>query len=132
MLYDCIIIGGGIAGLQGAIQLGRYQHKVRVIDANEGRTTICQSYHNILGYPDGVSGPELRRIGREHATRLGVGFAADRAIKVDKGEAGFTIETESNKSYQAKRLLLSTGIVDRIPPFVELQPCLGLSVYVCP
>ncbi|MCM3588212.1 NAD(P)/FAD-dependent oxidoreductase [Mesobacillus maritimus] len=132
MLYDCIIIGGGIAGLQGAIQLGRYQHKVLVIDANEGRSTICQSYHNILGYPDGVSGPELRRIGREHATRLGVVFAADRAIKVDKGEAGFTIETDNGKSYQTKRLLLSTGIVDRIPPFAELQPCLGLSVYVCP
>ena len=133
MLYDCIIIGGGIAGLQGAIQLGRYKHQVLVIDANDGRSNLCQSYHNVLGYPDGVSGPELRSIGQKHAASLGVEFAADRAVAAEKtAEGHFTITTESNKSYQAKRLLLSTGIVDRIPPFKELQPCLGISVYVCP
>lgn len=132
LLYDCIIIGGGIAGLQGAIQLGRYKHKVLVIDANDGRSTICQSYHNVLGYPDGVSGPELRRIGQEHAVSLGVRFAADRAVAVEKTLAGFMVKTESGDCFGAKRLLLSTGIVDRIPPFPELHPCLGISVYVCP
>ncbi|SEN44763.1 Thioredoxin reductase [Mesobacillus persicus] len=133
MLYDCVIIGGGIAGLQGAIQLGRYKHQVLVIDANDGRSTLCQSYHNVLGYPDGVSGPELRSIGQKHAKSLGVGFAVDRAVAAETTAEGlFTITTESNKTYQAKRLLLSTGIVDRIPPFKELSPCLGISVYVCP
>ncbi|MGM0901476.1 MAG: NAD(P)/FAD-dependent oxidoreductase [Bacillota bacterium] len=132
MLYDCIIIGGGIAGLQGAIQLGRYKHKVLVIDANDGRSTICQSYHNVLGYPHGVSGPELRRIGQEHARALRVQFAADRAVAVEKILDGFMVKTESGERFGAKRLLLSTGIVDRIPPFPELQPCLGISVYVCP
>ena len=132
LLYDCIIIGGGIAGLQGAIQLGRYKHKVLVIDANDGRSTICQSYHNVLGYPDGVSGPELRSIGQEHAKRLGVRFAADRAALVEKIPSGFMVKTESGERFDARRLLLSTGIVDRLPPFPELQPCLGISVYVCP
>ncbi|MGF6355541.1 thioredoxin reductase [Paenibacillus sp. 4624] len=52
---DCIIVGGGIAGLQAAIQLGRYSsHQVLVVDAGEGRSTLCRTYHNILGYPDGV------------------------------------------------------------------------------
>ncbi|WP_404330538.1 NAD(P)/FAD-dependent oxidoreductase [Mesobacillus maritimus] len=132
MLYDCIIIGGGIAGLQAAIQLGRYKHRVLVIDANDGRSTICQSYHNVLGYPHGVSGPELRRIGQEHARSLGVQFAADRAVAVEKTLDGFMVKTESGEHFGAKRLLLSTGIVDRIPPFPELHPCLGISVYVCP
>ncbi len=132
MLYDCLIIGGGIAGLQGAIQLGRYKHKVLVIDANDGRSTICQSYHNVLGYPDGVSGPELREIGRKHAESLGVVFAAARAVAVKRSSNGFVVETDNAGSYEAKRLLLATGIVDRIPPFPELRPCLGISVYVCP
>ena len=58
---DCIIIGGGIAGLQAAIQLGRYSaYDVLVIDRGTGRSTICKSYRNILGWPDGVSGEELR------------------------------------------------------------------------
>lgn len=132
MLYDCLIIGGGIAGLQGAIQLGRYNHKVLVIDANDGRSTLCQSYHNVLGYPDGVSGPELRDVGRKHAEGLGVAFAAARAVSVKRTSNGFKVETDGAESYEARRLLLSTGIVDRIPPFPELHPCLGISVYVCP
>jgi len=121
LLYDCLIIGGGIAGLQGAIQLGRYKHKVLVIDANDGRSTICQSYHNVLGYPDGVSGPELREIGRKHAESLGVVFAAARAVAVKRSSNGFVVETDNAGSYEAKRLLLATGIVDRIPPFPELR-----------
>ena len=71
---DCIIIGGGIAGLQAAIQLGRYRHQVVVIDSNQGRSTLCKCYHNILGWPDGVSGEEIRRLGRQHAEKYGVMF----------------------------------------------------------
>ncbi|MBM4761625.1 NAD(P)/FAD-dependent oxidoreductase [Bacillus sp. B15-48] len=132
MHYDCMIIGGGIAGLQAAIQLGRYQHNVLVIDAEEGRSTLCQSYHNVLGYPDGVSGPELRRLGRKQAERLGVHFELETAVTAKKTADGFTVWGKCGKRYEAKRLLLATGIVDRIPSFPELLPCLGISVYVCP
>ena len=72
--YDSMIVGGGIAGLQAAIQLGRYEHRVLVIDAGYGRSTLCKSYHNLLGWPDGVSGEELRRLGRLQAEKLGVTF----------------------------------------------------------
>ncbi|CAM3829418.1 NAD(P)/FAD-dependent oxidoreductase [Mesobacillus zeae] len=132
MKYDCIIIGGGIAGLQGAIQLGRYKYKVLVIDSNEGRSTICRSYHNVLGYPDGVSGPELRSLGREQAESLGVEFVEDSAKEASKTADGFVIETKNGKSYEGRRLLFATGVMDRIPPWPALSPCLGISVYVCP
>ncbi|MDQ7860856.1 FAD-dependent oxidoreductase [Peribacillus frigoritolerans] len=46
---DCIIIGGGIAGIQAAIQLGRYKHDIIVIDSAQGRSSIAKAYHNILG-----------------------------------------------------------------------------------
>lgn len=131
-VYDCIIVGGGIAGLQAAIQLGRYQHKVLVIDGEMGRSTLCRSYHNILGYPNGVSGSELRAIGKKQAEDLGILFEKAMAIKAEKQNGKFTVETDANKRYMAKRLLLATGIVDTIPPFANLFPCLGISVYVCP
>jgi len=131
-LYDCIIVGGGIAGLQAAIQLGRYQHKVLVIDGEMGRSTLCRSYHNILGYPNGVSGSELRAIGKKQAEDLGILFEKAMVIKAEKQNGKFTVETDANKRYMAKRLLLATGIVDTIPPFANLFPCLGISVYVCP
>lgn len=131
-MYDCLIIGGGIAGLQAAIQLGRYNHKTMVLDSGDGRSAICHSYHNILGYPDGISGPKLREIGRYQAERLGVKFINGKAASARKTADGFEIESDSGETYTARRLLLSTGIMDRIPPFPDLMPTLGNSVYVCP
>ncbi|MGP7816971.1 NAD(P)/FAD-dependent oxidoreductase [Niallia sp. 01092] len=130
--YDCIIVGGGIAGLQAAIQLGRYQHKVLIIDSNHGRSTLCRSYHNILGYPDGISGAELRTIGQKQASSLGVSFLQSTVLHAEKRNGEFILSTESQEQFHAKRLLLATGIIDTIPPFPELFPCLGISVYVCP
>ncbi|KON86023.1 pyridine nucleotide-disulfide oxidoreductase [Sporosarcina globispora] len=132
MSYDCLIIGGGIAGLQAAIQLGRYKHKVLVLDSNDGRSTICKSYHNILGYPDGVSGPELRDIGKKHAESLGVEFVNEKVEQAEKANGGFEVLSLKGNKYSGKRILLATGIMDRMPPFPELMPCLGISVYVCP
>jgi len=129
--FDCVIIGGGIAGLQAAIQLGRYKHNVLVIDSGVGRSILCKSYHNILGYPDGISGTELRQKGRQQAKKLGVEFLSATATNVEKQDDYFVIDTESGQ-YEAKRLLLATGIIDNIPPFAELYPCLGISVYLCP
>lgn len=131
-MYDCLIVGGGIAGLQAAIQLGRYQYKVLVIDNNYGRSTLCRSYHNVLGWPDGVSGEQLRSIGKEQAEKVKVEFKLGKIVKVTKSEQGFTLEGEDGDSYKGKRLLLATGILDRIPDIPNLKGCLGTSVYVCP
>jgi thioredoxin reductase len=132
VLYDCIIIGGGIAGLQAAIQLGRYQYNVLVLDANNGRSTLCRCYHNLLGWPEGVSGETLRRLGKQQAEQLQVTFQEQLVEKVEKINNTFCAYTHSSQTFQAKRLLLATGVKDNFPPFPELLPCLGISVYVCP
>jgi thioredoxin reductase (NADPH) len=131
MNFDCIIIGGGIAGLQASIQLGRYMHKVLVIDSGDGRSTLCRSYHNILGYPDGVSGLKLREIGRRQAEKLGVQFLNGKAESIGKENEGFQVSV-NGETFTSDRLLLATGVMDRIPDFPALWPCLGISVYVCP
>jgi len=152
-LYECIIIGGGIAGLQAAIQLGRYGRRILVIDRGDGRSALCRSYHNVLGYPDGVSGEELRRIGREQAGKFGAEIIAGDVVAVksfgdgggsdsvrgggdggnaDGGAGGFRVECREGTSYEARTLLLATGVMDRIPDLPGLIPCLGLTVYICP
>lgn len=130
-VLDCIIIGGGIAGLQAAIQLGRYKHRVLIIDAEDGRSTLCKSYHNILGYPDGISGSELRSLGRKHAESLGVTFLKSTVISLKKEDDYFTVQTDTD-TFQSRKTLLATGVMDNIPPFPEIYPCLGISVYLCP
>jgi len=142
-VYDCVIVGGGIAGLQAAIQLGRFRRTVLVIEAGDGRSVLCRNYKNLLGWPGGISGTELRERGREQAEQTGVVFfRQDRVMEVkyaDSQEQGndeerntIRLTTERGEAIAAKRLLLSTGIVDRMPDLPGLIPCLGQSIYVCP
>ncbi|QOR65113.1 NAD(P)/FAD-dependent oxidoreductase [Cytobacillus suaedae] len=130
--FDCIIIGGGFAGLQAAIQLGRYKHSILVIDSNHGRSTICKSYHNILGYPDGVSGETLRSIGKAQAESYGVEFVEDEVTDAKKNTNTFSLHAKSGEMYEANKILLATGVMDRIPDIPNIMPCLGLTIYVCP
>lgn len=139
MTHDCVIVGGGIAGLQAAIQLGRYRRDTVVIDANTGRSTLCRNYRNLLGWPDGVSGLHLRRLGRQQAESFGVTFVADKVIEIrtiDAEEAQedvvFRLKTETGAVFDAKRLLIATGVVDNLPDIEGLERCLGKCVYVCP
>ncbi|WNR43525.1 NAD(P)/FAD-dependent oxidoreductase [Paenibacillus roseipurpureus] len=132
---DSIIVGGGIAGLQAAIQLGRYEHRVLVIDAGNGRSSLCRSYRNLLGWPDGVSGEHLRQVGRGQAEKLGVTFIEDEVVQaVAKGKIGdgFELWGKSGRGYEGRTLLLATGLLDRMPELPGLKECLGLTVYVCP
>jgi thioredoxin reductase (NADPH) len=129
--YDCIIVGGGIAGLQGAIQLGRYMHRTLVIDKGKGRSTLCRSYHNVLGWPDGVSGAELRRLGRLQAERLSVQFVQDEVVRLARTESGFTAAA-SSRQWESATVLLASGLSDRYPDIAGLERCMGLTVYVCP
>lgn len=131
--YDCIIVGGGLAGLQAAIQLGRYSsHQVLVVDAGEGRSTLCRTYHNILGFPEGVSGEELRSKGRMQAEKTGVAFEKDRIVKAERVGEQIQLTGSSGTLYSARTVLLATGLSDRFPAIPGLRPTLGRSVYVCP
>lgn len=130
--YDCLIIGGGIAGLQAAIQLGRYKRSVLVIDASWGRSTICRSYHNILGWPDGVAGHKLRELAKQHVAPYNVNFHYGKVMEAEKNDLGFTVTDETGNQFSGKCILLATGVMDRLPDLPGLLPCLGLTVYVCP
>lgn len=133
MTYDCIIVGGGIAGLQAAIQLGRYStHSILVVDSGHGRSTICRSYHNILGWPGGISGMELRQRGRAQATLTGTKFVNDKICSAQKHKDIFHLTGQNGKIYESRTLLLATGLIDRYPDIPGLVPTLGKSVYVCP
>jgi thioredoxin reductase len=110
------------------------QHKVLVIDAGVGRSTLCKSYHNVLGWPDGVSGEKLRTLGRLQAEKYGVEFKRGQATEIiqHEGEFSVTVEGEMPGSFRAYTILVATGVMDRFPQLPGLTECLGLTVYVCP
>lgn len=133
MVQDCIIVGGGIAGLQAAIQLGRYDvHRILVLDAERGRSVLCRNYRNILGFPEGISGPELRNRGRRQAESLGVLFQTAEVVKAERAEETFKLTDQAGNTYITRTLLLATGITDRIPGIAGMADVLGSTVYICP
>ena len=70
---DCLIVGGGAAGLSAAINLGRMRRSVLVVD-DKDRFRWRHPIHNYLGFPDGIKAADLRRLGRRQAAKYGAGF----------------------------------------------------------
>lgn len=133
MVYDCIIIGGGIAGTQAAIQLGRYSgHNVLVIDSGHGRSSVCHTYHNIIGWPEGVTGEHLRKVGREQAKGLGIEFMEGTVTEAARDGERFVLTTGDGNRFAAHTVLIATGMLDRYPEIDGLRHALGYSVYICP
>jgi thioredoxin reductase (NADPH) len=115
---DCLIIGGGPAGLTAAIYLARFHLDILVVDDGKGRAESIPCTHNHAGYPDGISGKELVRLMREQAQRYGARIERDYVTRLDKTEKGFCAAWGSG-SVEAKTVLLATGVKNRRPPMDE-------------
>ena len=118
MDFDCLVIGGGPAGLTAAIYLTRYHLSLKVVDAGKSRASWIPCTHNHAGYPGGIEGKELLRLMREQAQMYGASIETGRVTRLDKIEGGFMAEWGSG-SVTAKTVLLATGITNRRPPMDE-------------
>ena len=117
-ILDCLIIGGGPAGLTAAIYLARFHLKLRVVDAGSSRAALIPCTHNHAGLPDGISGEEL--IGRmaAQAQKYGAAIETGRVTRLDREEGGFVAEWGSGPA-RARTVLLATGVTNRRPPMDE-------------
>jgi thioredoxin reductase (NADPH) len=115
---DCLIVGGGPAGLTAAIYLARFHLNILLVDDGKGRAESIPCTHNHAGYPDGISGKELVRLMREQAQKYGARIERDYVTRLDKTEEGFSA-TWGSGSVEAKTVLLATGVKNRRPPMEE-------------
>ena len=118
MDYDCLVIGGGPAGLTAAIYLTRYHLSLKVVDAGKSRANWIPCSHNHAGYPGGIEGKELLRLMREQAQMYGASIETGRVTRLDLIEGGFKAEWGSG-SVTARKVLLATGVTNRRPPMDE-------------
>ncbi len=114
--YDCLIVGGGPAGLTAAIYLSRFLLDIHVVDGGNSRAGWIPCSHNHAGYPDGINGKELLRLMREQAQKYGAKIENGRVTRLDKDEEGlFTAEWGAGPK-RARSVLLCTGVTNRRPP----------------
>jgi len=131
-LLDVVIIGGGPAGLNAALILGRARKNVAVIDEGRPRNAVTRETHGFLTR-DGVSPSEFRRIAQEEISAYpSVSFVADTAVSITGTDGHFLIATAQGKTFASKKLLFAVGMKDRPLDIPGLAEVYGKSAFVCP
>jgi thioredoxin reductase (NADPH) len=113
--YDCLIVGGGPAGLTAAIYLTRFHLTSKVVDSGESRAAWIPCTHNHAGYPEGINGKELLARMREQAQKYGASIVSGRVTRLDRVDGCFRAEWGEG-SVTARTVLLATGVKNRRPP----------------
>lgn len=129
--YDVVVIGGGPAGLNGALMLARSRRAVLVIDAGEPRNTPAEGVHGLLGH-DGIPPSELLERGRAEVSRYGGKVVSGEVSSARRDGEDFIVELVDASPVRARRLLVTTGLVDELPDLPGLRGRWGRDVLHCP
>jgi thioredoxin reductase (NADPH) len=129
---DCLIIGGGPAGLTAAIYLARYHRSVMVFDAGQSRARYIPESHNYPGFPGGISGARLLATLTAQATEYGVTIVPSTITSLVASNPDFRAVHDRGERH-FRFVLLATGIVDKPPMMDGLDAAIadGLVRY-CP
>ena len=129
--YDVVVVGGGAAGLGGALMLGRSRRSVLVVDAGEPRNAPASGVHGFLTR-DGMDPAGLLRVGREEVSGYGARVIDGRVASAEPVDGGFTVALEDGRRVGARRLLVTTGLVDELPDVPGVRERWGRDVLHCP
>jgi thioredoxin reductase len=129
--YDVVVVGGGAAGLNGALMLARSRRSVVVIDAGQPRNAPADGVHGLLAR-DGMPPAELLERGRAEVRSYGGAVVAGTVTTVDRLPSGFTVGLADGRTVSARRLLVTTGVFDELPEIPGLRERWGRDVIHCP
>jgi thioredoxin reductase len=131
-LFDCIVIGAGPAGLSASLFLARYRRKVLTLHHKSPRNIYSHGVHSFLGH-HGITPLELLARGTEEVISHGGKIIETCATKVEVQGELFRVTTEDPVGeYQARRVLLATGLRDLTPKCDGFREFYGTSVFHCP
>jgi thioredoxin reductase (NADPH) len=128
---DCLIIGGGPAGLTAATYLGRFRRKVIVVDAGESRAKWIPVSHNCPGFPDGIAGVDLLDRLRQQALMSNVDLINDTVTALRRERDDFV--AAASVPIRARAVLIATGIVDTLPAIPDVTNMIASgALRLCP
>lgn len=131
MSYDVVIVGGGPAGLSAALALGRARRRVLLCDAGPRRNARALHLHNFVTR-DGSTPDEFRREARAQLETYPNVTVDDRLVEAITGAKDAFQLTVGGAIVESRRVLLSTGMVDLLPPLEGLEALWGHAVAQCP
>lgn len=131
-LYDCIIIGGGPAGLNAAVVLGRCRRSVLVFDTQQYRNRHSHGMHNFLTRDD-IAPADFIEICQKELEKYSVQLVHKSIVKAVKDDKGnFQARDHEGTCYSSKKLLVATGLSDNVPSIEGFKEMYGKSVFHCP
>jgi thioredoxin reductase len=131
-IYDCIIVGGGPAGLNAAIVLGRCRRRVLVFDTGEHRNRYSHGMHNYLTRDD-ILPTDFLKICHQELEKYSVQKLNRRVMAAKRNDEGlFQVKDDQQGKYFAKKLLVATGLTDTLPDLDGFREMYGKSVFHCP
>lgn len=131
-MYDVIVIGGGPAGLQAALTLGRMHRRTLLLDSGVYRNDPADAMHNFLTR-DGTDPAALRADAlREIAAYATVEVRRATATEVAGTAGAFAVRLADGTAEQTSRLLLATGVRDTLPDITGLEEIFGGAAAHCP
>ena len=131
-MYDAIVIGGGPAGLQAALTLGRIHRSVLVVDSGVYRNAPAEHLHNLIG-SDGMPPADLRAAARRDLAGYDTVEVAAGAVAEVRGGAGdFEVVFAEGRSATARAIVLATGVTDELADIPGLAEQWGRRVAHCP
>jgi thioredoxin reductase len=128
---DVLVVGGGAAGLSGALALARARRSVLVVDEGSPRNAPAAGVHNYLTR-DGTPPGELMAIARAEVRGYGAEVRNGRVTAVRRGDDGFAVSLADGGTVLARRLLVATGARDELPDVPGLAELWGTDVLHCP
>ncbi|BDB30584.1 NAD(P)/FAD-dependent oxidoreductase (plasmid) [Cupriavidus sp. P-10] len=130
--WDVIVVGGGPAGLNAALILGRCRRNIILFDDGAPRNAVSHALHGFLSR-DGISPTDLRAIAREQiAAYPSVRFVKARVIDARRADTGFSVTTRDGRVFFARKLLLAAGVVDKLPEQPGFRELYGTGLFHCP
>jgi thioredoxin reductase len=129
--YDVVVVGGGAAGLNGALMLARSRRSVVVVDAGAPRNRPAAGVHGLLGH-DGIPPSELIERGRAEVRRYGGQVVTGEVTTAARDGDRFVLALADGRSTRARRLLVASGLVDELPDVAGVRERWGRDVVHCP
>ncbi len=133
-IVDVAVLGGGAAGLSGALALARSRRTVLVFDAGDPRNAPAGHVHNYLTR-DGTPPAELTAAGRADVEGYGGRVVSARVTGLARDGGSFRVTYDDGGSVAtviARRLLAATGSRDVLPDIPGLAEQWGSGVLHCP